>query len=40
MRRVWREMHTGLWWKPLKETDHFENLGLGGRIILQFIFKK
>jgi hypothetical protein len=29
-----------VWWKPLREMNHFENLGLGGRIILQFIFKK
>jgi hypothetical protein len=35
---VWgrREIHTGLWWGNLKETDHLE--GIYGRIILHWIF--
>jgi hypothetical protein len=28
-----REMHTALWWEPLKETDHLEDLGLDGNNI-------
>jgi hypothetical protein len=25
------------WWRNLKERDHLENLGVGGRIILKYI---
>jgi len=34
---IWgkREIHAGLWWGILKETDHLE--GIYGRIILQCI---
>ena len=35
-----KELHTGLWWGNLRERDHFENLGIDGRIILKWIFKK
>ena len=33
-------MHTGFWWGTLSETDHLEDLGVKGRIILNKIFKK
>jgi hypothetical protein len=35
-----REVHTGIWWGDVKESGHFENLGLDGRIILKRVFKK
>ena len=34
------EAYTGFWWGNLRERDHFENLGLEGRIILRYIFRK
>ena len=33
------EVHTGLWWGNPRERDHFENLGIDGRIKLKCIFK-
>jgi hypothetical protein len=33
-------MHTGFWWGDLRERDHLDDLGLDGRIILKWIFKK
>jgi hypothetical protein len=33
-------MHTGLRWKDLRERDHLENLGIEGRIIVKWGFKK
>jgi len=33
-------VHTGFWWKRLRERDHFEDPGLDERIILKWIFKK
>jgi len=29
-----REVRTGFWWGDLKEREHFEDLRLDGRIIL------
>ena len=34
------EMHAGLWWGYLKERFHLEDLGVDGKIILEWIFKK
>jgi len=37
----WRgEVHTGFWWENLRERDHLEDTGVGGRIILRWIFRK
>jgi hypothetical protein len=34
------DMHTGRLWGSLKERNHWNNLGLYGRIILKWILKK
>jgi len=33
------EMHTGFWWGNLRERNHFEDLGLEGKIILKLTLK-
>ena len=33
-------VRTGFWWGNLRERGHFEDLGVNGRIILKYIFKK
>jgi hypothetical protein len=33
-------VHTGFWWRDLREGDHFGDPGVHGRIILKWIFKK
>jgi hypothetical protein len=42
MWHVWvrGEMHTGFWWGVLKARNHFEGLGVDGKVILKWIFKK
>jgi hypothetical protein len=33
-------MHTGFRWGDLRESDHLKDLGIDGRTILNWIFKK
>jgi hypothetical protein len=42
MWRVWRrgEVCTGFWWGSLREGDHCASVGVDGRIILIWIFRK
>jgi hypothetical protein len=35
-----REMHTMLLYGNVKERDHLENVGIGGRIILKWILNE
>jgi len=39
---VWEtgEVYTGLCWGDLRERDHLEDLGVDGRIIIRWIFRK
>jgi hypothetical protein len=44
-RGVWRvwgrgEVCTGLWWGNLRESDHWGDPDVDGRIILRWIFRK
>jgi hypothetical protein len=32
-------MYTGFWWGDLRERDHVEEIGVDGRIILNWILK-
>jgi len=34
------EVLTVFWWENLRERDHLQDLGIDGRIILEWIFKK
>jgi hypothetical protein len=34
------ERHTGVWWGNLKVRGYMEDMGVDGRIILKWIFKK
>jgi len=34
------EVYTGFWWGNLRERDQLGDLGVDGRIILKYIFKK
>ena len=38
-RRGRGEVHTGFWWRSLKETGHLEDLGMDERTILKWILK-
>ena len=42
MWHVWGrgEVHTGFWWRHLRERCHFEDLGIHGRIILKLNFQE
>jgi len=33
-------VHTGFWWRDVRESNRLEILGVEGRIILKWIFKK
>ena len=33
-------MHTGFWWRNLRERDNLQDLGVDGNIILRWIFRK
>jgi hypothetical protein len=34
------EVHTGFWWGNSRERDHLQDIGVGGWVILKWIFKK
>jgi len=34
------EVHTGFWWGNLRERIYLEDLGVDGRIILKWVFRK
>jgi hypothetical protein len=42
MEHVWGrgEVSAGFWWGNLRDTDHLEDPGVDGRIILIWIFRK
>jgi hypothetical protein len=35
-----RGMHIGFWWESQKERDHYEDLDVGARIILEWILER
>jgi hypothetical protein len=35
-----RGMHIGFWWESRKERDHYENLYVDGRLILEWILER
>jgi hypothetical protein len=39
-RRGRRGMHIRFWWKSQMERDHYEDLDIGGRIILRWILER
>ena len=34
------EVHNGIWWGKLRESDHLEDPGIDGRRILRWIFRE
>jgi hypothetical protein len=42
MWHIWEtgELHAGFWWGDPNEREDLEDLGVDGRIILKWIFKK
>jgi hypothetical protein len=42
MWHIWEtgKVHTGFWMGDLREKDHLEDLGIDGRVILKWLFKK
>jgi hypothetical protein len=34
------ELFTGFWWGNLRKRGHLEDIGVDGRIILRWIFRK
>jgi hypothetical protein len=42
MRHAWgrRGVHIEFWWESQNERDHQEDLDIGGRIILKWIFER
>ena len=42
MWHIWEtgEVHTGFWCGNLRERGHLIDLGMGGRVILKWIYKK
>ena len=42
MLHVWEtgDMNTQFWWGDLRERNHLQNLGIGGRIKAKWIFEK
>jgi hypothetical protein len=35
-----KKIHTAFWWQNQKGRDYFEDLIIGGRIILQWLLKQ
>jgi hypothetical protein len=33
-------MHTEIWWENLKESDHWEDISVDGRLILKLFLEK